>query len=114
MYLVPSTLGADALQALATIIGAAGGTFALSAIQRFAKPNRRATPVAIMLMLSSLIGFEIGPAAVGQTSDMMTQHAGTKSLCFMLAGSSALLLWAGLHFGLAARHAVRDAATVTN
>lgn len=112
MYLVPSVLVAFLFQAAATILAAAGGTVALSAIQTFAEPHRRATAIAIMLMVSSLIGLGLGPVAVGQASDMLAVIAGGESLRFALAGSSALLLWAGLHFWLAARHAVRDAATV--
>lgn len=112
MYLVPSVLVAFLFQAAATILAAAGGTVALSAIQTFAEPHRRATAIAIMLMVSSLIGLGLGPVAVGQASNMLAVIAGGESLRFALAGSSALLLWAGLHFWLAARHAVRDAATV--
>jgi predicted MFS family arabinose efflux permease len=112
MALVPSTMAAFLLQATATIVAAAGGTVALSAMQTFAEPHRRATAIAIMLMLSSLIGLGLGPVAVGQASDMLAAVAGRDSLRFALAGSSALLLWAGLHFWLASRHAARDAATV--
>jgi predicted MFS family arabinose efflux permease len=109
MYLVPSIFSAFLLQAVATVISAAGGTVALSAIQTFAEPNRRATAISIMLMMSSLIGLGLGPVAVGQASDLLNASVGTESLRYALAGSSLLLLWAGVHFWFASRHAIRNA-----
>lgn len=102
-FLVPGTLAAVVCQGIATLIAAAGGTVALSAIQTFAEPHRRATAIAVMLMLSSLIGLGLGPVAVGKASDMLALSQGTDSLRYALAGATALLAWASVHFWLAGR-----------
>lgn len=107
-FLSPGTLAAFGLQFAATFVAAAGGAVALSAIQTFAEPHRRATAIAIMLMLSSLIGLGIGPTAVGAMSDALSSAAGDDSLRYALVISTAFLLWAGTHFLLAARHAQSD------
>jgi predicted MFS family arabinose efflux permease len=113
-FLFPGTIGAVVFQFASTLVAAAGGAVALSAIQSFAEPHRRATAIAIMLMLSSLIGLGLGPTAVGMMSDSLAASEGANSLRYALAGSSVLLLWASMHFWLAARHAVRDAAEAAN
>ena len=104
-FLYPGTPGAFAFQFIATFVAATGGTVALSAIQTFAEPHRRATAIAIMLMLSSLIGLGLGPAAVGVMSDALTPASGTGSLRYALALATVFLLWASVHFLLAARNA---------
>ncbi|TRW14938.1 MFS transporter [Glacieibacterium frigidum] len=102
-FLVPGTLAAFTFQFAATFVAASGGAVALAAIQSFAEPHRRATAVAIMLMLSSLIGLGVGPAAVGVVSDALAASAGVDSLRYALALATAFLGWAALHFVLAAR-----------
>jgi len=104
-FLFPGTAGAVVFQFASTLVAAAGGAVALSAIQSFAEPHRRATAIAIMLMLSSLIGLGLGPTAVGMISDALVLTAGADSLRYALAISTVFLLWASAHFFMAARHA---------
>jgi uncharacterized Tic20 family protein len=109
MLLAPSAPVAFVCQGLATIVGAAGGTIGLSALQTYAEPHRRATAVAMMLMLSSLIGLGLGPVAVGQISDLLAATQGKESLRYALLATTLILLWAALHFALASRTARADA-----
>ena len=103
-FLYPGTMGAFVFQFASTLVAAAGGVVALSAIQSFAEPHRRATAIAIMLMLSSLIGLGLGPTAVGVMSDALAAKTGEDSLRFALALSTLFLFWASAHFFLSARH----------
>lgn len=95
-------------QFFATLFAAAGSTVALSAIQSFAEPHRRATAIAVMLLLSSLIGLGFGPVAVGVMSDALNAQTGTDSLRYALMVSTILLFWAALHFLMAAKSARQD------
>jgi predicted MFS family arabinose efflux permease len=104
-FLFPGTFGAVVFQFASTLVAAAGGAVALSAIQSFAEPHRRATAIAIMLMLSSLIGLGLGPTAVGMISDALALSSGADSLRYALAISTSFLLWASFHFWCASRNA---------
>lgn len=102
-FWVDAALVAYSVKFLAIFIAASGGGVALAAIQTFAEPNRRATAVAVMMMLSSLVGLGLGPKFVGGASDLLTPMFGLESLRYALMVSTAFLLWASLHFWLAAR-----------
>jgi hypothetical protein len=102
-FALPEIAQALASQFCAVFLAAAGGTVAISAIQSFAEPHRRATAVAVMVLLSSLIGLGLGPAAVGATSDALADALGTQSLRYALILSTAFFVWAALHFVAAAR-----------
>lgn len=102
-FALPALAQALASQFLAVFLAAAGGTVAISAIQTFAEPHRRATAVAVMVLLSSLIGLGLGPTAVGAASDALSAAFGTQSLRYALVLSTAFLAWAALHFLAAAR-----------
>jgi len=102
-FALPALVPALACQFVAVFLVAAGGTVAISAIQSFAEPHRRATAVAVMVLLSSLIGLGLGPAAVGVASDALSGALGTQSLRYALILSTAFLAWAALHFVAAAR-----------
>lgn len=94
-----------AIQFVAVFVAAAGGAVAIAALHSFAAPNRRATAVAVMMFLSSLIGLGMGPTAVGAMSDLLTDSYGMESLRYALMASTAVLGWAALHFLAAARAA---------
>ncbi len=104
-FALPGLHLALASQFLAVFLAAAGGTVAISAIQSFAEPHRRATAVAVMVLLSSLIGLGLGPAAVGAASDALSASFGSQSLRYALIFSSTFIAWAALHFVAAARAA---------
>jgi predicted MFS family arabinose efflux permease len=111
-FLVASSQLAFVLQFVATFIAASGGAVALASLQSFAEPHRRATAVAIMLMLSSLIGLGAGPTAVGMISDLLAPATGSDSLRYALALSTVILLWAAFHFWQAGRTSMRDQVSV--
>lgn len=108
LVLSPSPAAAMAIQSAATFWVGAGGGVALSAIQTFAEPNRRATAISLVLFLSSLLGLGLGPLAVGALSDALAPRFGDLSLRYALLISTAALLWAGAHFYAASRTAERD------
>lgn len=111
VFLAPSPAVAIVIKLVATFLAASGGGVALSAIQSFAEPHRRATAVSLTLFLSSLLGLGLGPWLVGVASDLMAPTFGRESLRYALLISTAALLWAGLHFMLAARRAAQDRLT---
>lgn len=108
VFLSPSPWFAIGVKFFAALLSASGGGVALSAIQSFAEPNRRATAIALVLFLSALLGLGLGPLAVGMMSDAFAPILGKESLRYALLISTAALVWAGLHFWLASRTAERD------
>ncbi|MGZ6020717.1 MAG: MFS transporter, partial [Phenylobacterium sp.] len=108
LLLCPWPRAAMVLQCLATFWVGAGGGVALSAIQSFAEPHRRATAISLVLFLSALLGLGIGPLAVGALSDVLAPALGAESLRYALLISTVALLWAGAHFFAAAHTARRD------
>lgn len=112
VFASPSPWVAIGVKFFATFLAASGGGVALSAIQSFAEPHRRATAVALVLFLTSLLGLGLGPLAVGLLSDALAPSLGKESLRVALLASTGALVWAGIHFWLAARTSVRDQDTV--
>jgi predicted MFS family arabinose efflux permease len=104
----PDASGAVALIALAAFVAASGGGVALSAIQSFAEPHRRATAIALVLFLSSVLGLGIGPLAVGLISDRLAPIYASGSLRYALLIAVVAMVWAALHFWRAAGFAARD------
>ena len=101
-----------ALIALAALITASGGGVALSAVQTFAEPRRRATAIALVLFLSSALGLGVGPLVVGLVSDGLSSRFGVDSLRYALLISVVAMVWAGAHFMRSARSAVHDRLSV--
>lgn len=110
MFLADTLVVALACQFVGTFLGAIGGTVAITSIQSFAEPHRRATAVALMVMLSSLIGLGLGPLAVGMISDALTPLHGADALGMALAIASAFLGVAAVLFAIASRSAQMSAA----
>ncbi len=108
VFASPSPWFAIGVKFFATFLAASGGGVALSAIQSFAEPHRRATAVALVLFLSALLGLGLGPLAVGLLSDALEPTLGNQSLRYALLASTGALVWAGLHFWLSSRTARRD------
>lgn len=108
LFMAPSLLIADwraalGLQLVAFFVGAAGGGVALSALQTYVEPHRRATAIAVLLLMSSLLGLGLGPVAVGFISDLLTPTLGRESLRYALLATMFMPIWAAVHFWLAAR-----------
>lgn len=91
------------LQMGGAFVGATAGGVMLSAVQTYAEPHRRATALAILMLISSLLGLGVGPVVVGVLSDLLAPTFGVDSLRYALMVIGALPLWAALHFWLAAR-----------
>ena len=68
--------------------------------QSLAKPRGRAMTAATMLFAMNLFGYGFGPALAGVISDAL---GGDEALRYSLAVMSLVLLWAAVHYVLAAR-----------
>jgi len=79
-FWVDNAIMAYGIKFIAIFVAASGGGVALAAIQSFAEPHRRATAIAVMMFLSSLVGLGLGPAAVGALSDTLTPSFGHEAL----------------------------------
>lgn len=99
-YLAP--LPAVAIGALSiAVVGSymyAGAAHAVA--QSLAKPRMRAMTAAIMLFSMNLIGYGLGPPIAGRLSEEM---GGEEALRYSLALMNVVLLWACIHYLLAAR-----------
>jgi predicted MFS family arabinose efflux permease len=73
-----------------------GPTYSL--LQRLAGDDMRATMMALVMLLSNLIGFGLGPQAVGIISDVLAPAFGIESLRYAMLIMSFLSLWAAFHF----------------
>lgn len=104
----PTSWTSIALFTGGVLAAASGGGVALSAVQSFAEPHRRATAVALVLFLSSLIGLGGGPLIVGLISDMLRPAAGAGSLRYGLLAAAGSMAWAAVHFACSAASADRD------
>jgi MFS family permease len=73
-----------------------GPTFAL--MQRLVANEMRATTLAVVMLLSTLIGMGIGPQAVGLLSDILRPALGDDSLRYAMLILSLVTLWSAFHF----------------
>lgn len=83
-----------------------GPTFAL--VQALVEPHRRAVAASILLFLANLVGYGLGPLAVGALSDALAPRLGADSLRYALTAVSALGAWAALHYAVAGRTLEED------
>lgn len=81
--------------------------------QSLVMPRMRATLSAMMLLLTTLLGFGVGPLITGHISDMFAASAGAMSVGYGMAGANLLAIWGGVHFFLAARNLRRDLTAVS-
>lgn len=102
-FIVPDWKVAFGLQFVAIFIGASGGGVALSALQTYAEPHRRATTIALTLMSSALLGLGLGPVLVGVISDVLAVNSGANSLRYALMITCFMPIWSAVHFWFAAR-----------
>lgn len=71
----------------------------------------RATLVAILFLLTNLIGYGLSPLLVGALSDLFAATAGGQSLRYAMLVAGLVNLWAALHFVLAGRRLAWDLET---
>ncbi|SFF83006.1 Predicted arabinose efflux permease, MFS family [Novosphingobium sp. CF614] len=108
MVLAPKAWIVLLLKAFNTFFGAIGSSVAMTAVQSFAEPHRRATAVAIALLVTSLLGTGAGPYLIGLASTMLEPTFGKESLRYALLVTPAMLVWSIVHYMIALRTAVRD------
>lgn len=70
----------------------------------------RATYLAVLLVLTNVLGLGLGPHFVGVVSDMFGSKSDPMSLRYAFIGIAMFLPWSALHFCLAARHLKADRA----
>jgi MFS family permease len=84
-----------------------------AACQTLVQPRMRATVSSILLLLTTLLGFGVGPLLTGAISDFFAPSVGVMSVGYGMAGANLLALWSGVHFLLAARSLRRDLLVVS-
>jgi|EndMetStandDraft_4_1072995.scaffolds.fasta_scaffold63565_2 MFS family permease len=96
------------LKMLIGFFGAISSGVAIAAVQSFAEPTQRATAVSLVLFLSALLGGGAGPYLIGLASDLLEPTFGTESLRYAFLIAAGMLVWASVHYWLAARHSLKD------
>jgi predicted MFS family arabinose efflux permease len=91
--------------AIAMLLGATLGHYFYSALahvvaQSLVRPRMRATMSAIALFMMNIVGFGLGPAAIGALSDAL---GGGTQLRYAMLGFVVFMAWAALHYVLGAR-----------
>jgi MFS family permease len=107
-FLAATPLQAVAAYSFAGFFSSVGGGIAMASVQSFAEPHRRATAIAIVVFVSSILGAGGGPYMIGVGSDLLAPAFGQESLRYSMLLISSLMLWPIAHFLLAARFAERD------
>jgi MFS family permease len=87
-----------------------GPVYAL--MQRLVPDNMRATALAIVLLISNLVGLGLGPQIVGILSDVLNPSLGTDSLRYAMLSITPAALAATYYFWGASRTVAQDLKTV--
>jgi len=82
----------------------------MALVQRLAGVRIRAVTVAIFLFFTNLIGMGGGPLVIGFVSDLTQRYFGDNSLRYSLMVSAVAIVWASVHYILAARTLIGDLA----
>lgn len=85
-----------------------------AACQSLVLPRMRATVSAILLLLTTLLGFGLGPLITGRISDWAAPIVGVRSVAYGMVGANILAVWGGIHFLFAARRLRQDFAVVAS
>jgi MFS family permease len=83
-----------------------GASYAVS--QSLVQPRMRATLSSALLLLTTLLGFGVGPLITGRVSDMMAPEVGVRSVAYGMVAANILAVWGGVHFLLAGRRLRHD------
>lgn len=81
-------------------------------MQRLVPDEMRATVLAVVMLLSNLIGMGIGPQMVGVLSDLFKPTLGVDSLRYAMLAVSFVAVWSGYHFWRVGQTVAGDLATV--
>lgn len=82
----------------------------MALIQRMARLRIRAMSVAIFFFFTNMIGMGCGPLVIGWVSDLTNRFFGEESLRYALMIGVVFVVWASVHYLLAARSIVNDLA----
>lgn len=82
-------------------------------LQRLVTDRRRAVTLAIVSMLSHLVGMGLGPQLIGILSDQLRPEYGVESLRYAMLAVSLVALWSGFHFWRTARTVAEDIEATT-
>jgi len=85
----------------------------LAMVQGLVSLRARTAASAIFLFILNIIGFGMGPQAIGILSDLLEPRFGNESLRYALLASGVIGLWSGLHFFVGARTLREDLAAAT-
>jgi predicted MFS family arabinose efflux permease len=88
-----------------------GPSFAL--LQRLVADEMRATTLAVVMLLSNLIGMGIGPQLVGIFSDLLRPAVGEDSLRYAMLAMSLVALWSAYHFWRVGETVKEDLAAIS-
>ncbi len=84
-----------------------------SAVYGVSLDSERAMALAVLGLITNLIGLGLGPVVIGGLSDWLNPRFGLESLRYALAASVIFLGWASLHMLLGARTFAQDFAAST-
>ena len=79
-----------------------------SAVYGVAKDSERAMAIAVLGLITNLIGLGLGPVVLGAISDALNPAFGADSLRYALASSVLFLAWAAVHMLLGSRTYAAD------
>ena len=88
---------------VAWIVLAAGYPPIFAAVQGIAGAGSRAMAVAVLFLASILVGYGVGPVAVGAMSDLLAPDFGVDSLRYAMMSAFMLLIWTSFHFWCASK-----------
>jgi MFS family permease len=108
VYLSTNRYLAFACLALAGVGGAAANGPLFATVQSLVPDRMRAMSIALIYLLSNLIGMGLGPLAVGALSDAFNLWFGDKSLRYALLAMCPGYLWGAWHLFLASKTVTRD------
>jgi predicted MFS family arabinose efflux permease len=107
-YLVESAALAIALLAPAALLHNVYAAVGHAAAQTLARPSMRAMVSAVALFAMNLIGFGLGPPAIGLLNDALSARMGESAIRISLVAMQLVLVWAALHYALATRSYLDD------
>ena len=107
-YLTTNKNIALTLIAVTAIAGAFGNGPVFGAMQSLVNEKMRSVAVAMTFMLANLIGFGLGPLALGAMSDWLNPVYGNDSLRYALAAFSPGMLWVAFYYWKAGRTIQED------
>ena len=98
IYLSPHQSMALFCVALSALLGTLGNGTLFSALQSLVDERMRSTTIALVFLFANLIGFGLGPLALGVMSDLLNPMFGQDSLRYALVLFSPGAIWVAIHY----------------